>query len=71
MLGGLVAELDEAGLGSISEVFDAEAPFTPEAVSPRPGGWRNYSDAGSRRPDRDAARASRTSTNSGRKADMA
>ena len=29
MLGGLVAHLDEAGMGSISEIFDAEAPFTP------------------------------------------
>ena len=29
MLGGLVAHLDEADIGSISEVFDAEAPFIP------------------------------------------
>jgi predicted glycogen debranching enzyme len=29
MLGGLVAELDEANIGSVSEVFDAEPPFTP------------------------------------------
>jgi len=28
-LGGLVEELDEACIGSISEIFDAEAPFTP------------------------------------------
>jgi predicted glycogen debranching enzyme len=27
-LGGLVAHLDDAGIGTISEVFDAEAPFT-------------------------------------------
>jgi predicted glycogen debranching enzyme len=29
LLAGLVAHLGEAGVGSISEVFDAEAPFTP------------------------------------------
>ena len=29
MLGGLVAHLDQAGMGTISEVFDAEPPFTP------------------------------------------
>ena len=29
LLDGLVAHLDEACLGSVSEVFDAEAPFTP------------------------------------------
>ena len=29
MLDGLVRHLDEAGLGSVSEVFDAEAPFIP------------------------------------------
>jgi predicted glycogen debranching enzyme len=28
-LGGLVQQLDEACIGSISEIFDAEAPFTP------------------------------------------
>ena len=28
-LAGFVAHLDEAGVGSISEVFDAEAPYTP------------------------------------------
>jgi predicted glycogen debranching enzyme len=28
-IGGFVAHLDEACIGSISEVFDAEAPFTP------------------------------------------
>jgi predicted glycogen debranching enzyme len=28
-LGGLVAQLDEACIGSISEIFDAEPPFTP------------------------------------------
>ena len=29
LLDGLMAHLEEAGMGSISEVFDAEAPFTP------------------------------------------
>ena len=29
LLEGLVAHLDEAGIGSVSEVFDAEPPFTP------------------------------------------
>ncbi len=29
LLDGLVTHLDEACLGSVSEVFDAEAPFTP------------------------------------------
>ena len=29
MLEGFAAHLGEAGIGSISEVFDAEAPFTP------------------------------------------
>ncbi|HEY7648486.1 MAG TPA: amylo-alpha-1,6-glucosidase [Methylomirabilota bacterium] len=29
LLNGLIEHLGEAGLGSISEVFDAEAPFTP------------------------------------------
>jgi len=29
LLQGLVAHLDEAGIGSVSEIFDAEAPFTP------------------------------------------
>jgi glycogen debranching enzyme len=28
-LGGFVQQLDQAGMGSISEVFDADAPFTP------------------------------------------
>jgi glycogen debranching enzyme len=29
LVAGLVAHLGEAGVGSISEVFDAEAPFVP------------------------------------------
>jgi glycogen debranching enzyme len=29
MLEGFAAHLGEAGIGSISEIFDAEAPFTP------------------------------------------
>ena len=29
MLGGLIAHLGEAAIGSVSEVFDAEAPFIP------------------------------------------
>jgi predicted glycogen debranching enzyme len=29
LLGGLVPELDQAGVGSISEIFDAEEPYTP------------------------------------------
>jgi glycogen debranching enzyme len=29
LLDGLVAHFGEAGIGSVSEVFDAEAPFTP------------------------------------------
>jgi predicted glycogen debranching enzyme len=29
LLGGLIDHLGEAGVGSVSEVFDAEAPFTP------------------------------------------
>jgi glycogen debranching enzyme len=29
MLEGFTAHLGEAGVGSISEIFDAEAPFTP------------------------------------------
>jgi glycogen debranching enzyme len=29
MLHGFVEHLGEAGVGSISEVFDAETPFTP------------------------------------------
>jgi glycogen debranching enzyme len=28
-LTGLIAHLGEAGVGSVSEVFDAESPFTP------------------------------------------
>jgi predicted glycogen debranching enzyme len=28
-LGGFVQQMDQAGMGSISEVFDADAPFTP------------------------------------------
>jgi glycogen debranching enzyme len=28
-LGGFSAHMSEAGVGSISEVFDAEPPFTP------------------------------------------
>jgi len=29
MLRGLIDHLDEFGVGSIAEIFDAEAPFTP------------------------------------------
>jgi glycogen debranching enzyme len=29
LLAGLVAHLDDAGVGSISEVFNAEPPFAP------------------------------------------
>jgi glycogen debranching enzyme len=29
LLDGFVAHLSEAGVGSISEIFDAEEPFTP------------------------------------------
>ncbi len=29
LLGGFVTHLDQAGVGSISEIFDAESPFTP------------------------------------------
>ena len=45
-LEGFRAELDEAGLGTISEVFDAEKPHTPVAASRRRGAWRRCCVAG-------------------------
>jgi predicted glycogen debranching enzyme len=52
LLGGLVAHLGEAGLGSVSEVFDAEPPFTARGCIAQAWGvaelfrvWRSAADA--------------------------
>ena len=42
LLGGFEPHLAKRALGSISEVFDAEAPYLPAAASPRPGASRKY-----------------------------
>ena len=46
LLKGLVPQLDEAGLGTICEIFDAEEPFTPRGCIAQAWRWRKCSDAG-------------------------
>ena len=40
-LDGIVAHLNEACLGQVSEIFDGEAPHARVAVTPKPGRWQN------------------------------
>jgi glycogen debranching enzyme len=40
-LEGLIEHLDEACFGSVSEVFDANPPFTPRGCIAQRGAWRN------------------------------
>jgi len=36
--------LQDACLGSVSEIFDGNEPLIPEAVLHRPGVWQRYSE---------------------------
>jgi glycogen debranching enzyme len=39
-LDGLIAHLNEWGVGSIGEIFDAEAPNAPRGCIAQAGAWR-------------------------------
>jgi glycogen debranching enzyme len=42
LLAPLRAHIREAGLGSISEMFDGDAPHAPRDASHRHGAWRRW-----------------------------
>ena len=67
-LHGFLPHLDEACVGSISEIFDAQEPYTPRGVWRKRGVSPRSYVAGSRRPPRSKPRMPRhTSPSMGRR----